>query len=142
MSFFKTRLIDYSNENVTTYLVDGSSIRDPLSEPFDIDFTEGGNDMADDGFRTPLNIPPGEVWIDLDVAPTEVRATILHELTERRVMIEQGLVYEEAHVLASQAETNARSHMEEIDSLLAEELAKAPKYPAEVIVWTEQWTQP
>ena len=38
--FFKTPLTEYSNDNVTVFMVDGSTIRDPLTQPYDLDFTE------------------------------------------------------------------------------------------------------
>ena len=104
--FFKTILTEYSNDNVKVFMVDGSTIRDPLTDPFDMDFTEGDNDA-----HNPDLVPPGEAWIDLDVAPTEVRCTILHELTERRHMINDGLEYDEAHDLANIAEQIGRAHV-------------------------------
>ena len=128
--FLHTPLTEYSNENVTIYLVDGSWIRNPQMEPTYQNFTEGGNDMAYDGVRTPdFKIPPGEVWIDLDVAPNEVRCTVIHELTERRVMINDGIDYDTAHEnYANPAEENARMNPEKIDELLQAELKIAPKY--------------
>jgi len=121
MSFFKTLLSEFSNENVSVFMVDGSTIRDPLTEPFDIDFTEGDNEC-----HNPDLVPMNEVWVDLDVAPTEVRAVILHELTERRHMIEDGLDYDEAHDLANVAEIYARSHRNELTDLVLAELKLAP----------------
>ena len=123
-TFFKTPLAEYSNDNVTVFMVDGSTIRDPLTKPYDLDFTEGDNDM-----HNPDMVPPGEVWVDLDVAPTEVRCTILHELTERRAMIEKGVDYETAHNdYANVAEEYARAHRDELNDLVMAELKLAPKY--------------
>ena len=121
--FFKTILTEYSNDNVKVFMVDGSTIRDPLTDPFDMDFTEGDNDA-----HNPDLVPPGEAWIDLDVAPTEVRCTILHELTERRHMINDGLEYDEAHDLANIAEQYARSHRDQLNELVMAELKLAPAY--------------
>ena len=123
MEFFKTLLTEYSNENIKCFMVDGSTIRNPLNDPYYQDFTEGDNDA-----HNPDLVPSGEYWIDLDVAPTEVRATILHELTERRAMIEDGLDYDKAHERANIAEKYGRVHMDEMDDLVAAELALAPAY--------------
>ena len=120
--FFKTILTTYSNDNVRCFMVDGSAIRDPLTKPYCLDFTEGDNHM-----HNPDMVPPGEIWVDLDVAPTEVRAVILHELTERRAMIEKGVDYETAHNdFANPAEEFARSHRDQLDELVLAELAIAP----------------
>jgi hypothetical protein len=121
--FFKTILSEFSNDNVNVFMVDGSNIRDPLTEPFDMDFTEGDNDA-----HNPTLVPAGEVWIDLDVAPTEVRCTILHELTERRYMINDSMDYGKAHDLANVAEQFARSHRDQLNELCLAELKIAPYY--------------
>jgi len=136
-TFFKTPLCEFSNANVTVYMVDGSTIRDPKTQPYYQDFTEGGNDMAYDGKRTDFKIPPGEVWIDLDVAPTEVRCTILHELTERRVMINDSLDYDNAHETANKAEKYARLHRDQLNDLCLTELSLAPAYREQIPILEE-----
>ena len=120
-TFFKTILTTYSNDNVRCFMVDGSEIRNPLTTPYCLDFTEGDNHM-----HNPEMVPPGEIWVDLDVAPTEVRCTILHELTERRFMIEKNMDYEDAHAEANKAEEHARKNRDKLDDLVLEELAIAP----------------
>ena len=127
--FFKTILSEFSNDAVKTYMVDGSTIRDPIDKPFDIDFTEGDNDA-----HNPDMVPPGEIWIDLDVAPTEVRCTILHELRERREMISNGLEYVDAHNLANEAEIFARSNREQLNDLVLAELKLAPYFKSKSIM--------
>ena len=136
--FFKSPLCEFSNANVTVFMVDGATIRDPKTEPYYQDFTEGGNDMAYDGVRTNFKIPEGEVWIDLDVAPTEVRASIVHELTERRAMIELGISYEDAHnKYANPAEKYARMHRDKLNDICMTELALAPAYKRQIPILEE-----
>ena len=129
--FFKTILTDFSNDKVSVYMVDGSTIRDPLTKPYCLDFTEGDNDM-----HNPKLVPPGQIYIDLDVAPTEVRPVIIHEATERRAMIEMKSKpgdpdnYSTAHNdFADPAEEYARKHREKLDELVQAELAIAPAFP-------------
>ena len=125
--FFKTRLCEFSNDNVNVFMVDGSTIRNPLNEPYEQDFTEGDNDAhcAERGSKL---CAPGEVYIDLDVAPTEVRCTILHELRERREMIDNGLPYANAHDVANAAEKHARSNRDQLGELVKAELKLSPKF--------------
>jgi HK97 family phage prohead protease len=136
-TFFKTILTEFSNDNVKVFMVDGSTIRDPLTKPFWMDFNEGDNDA-----HNPDLVPPGEAWIDLDVAPTEVRCTILHELTERRYMIEDGLVYDDAHDKANEAEEFGRSHRDQLNELCLAELKLAPAYKSKVIPNVEAKNMP
>lgn len=119
MEFLKTILTDYSNDAVKVYMVDGAHIRDYIA----IDFTEGDNDA-----HNPAFVPAGEIWIDLDVAPNEVRCTILHELVERRLMLTKNMEYSSAHEGANQVEQNARNNRDQLDELVMAELKQSPAY--------------
>jgi hypothetical protein len=80
------------------WFVNGHYIRDNIY----IDFTEGGNHERYDW------IPDGEIWIDEEVKPEEVTATIFHEFTEQKVMREKGWDYDHAHDFASGLEIAMR----------------------------------
>ncbi len=135
MNFFKAILTGYSNANVSIFIVNGEYIRDNL----DIDFVEADNDA-----HNPALIDLGEVWIDGDVSSGEFRVNMIHELTERRLMIEQGMAYEQAHPKASEAEAFARAHRDQLEELVQAELKLAPSgkkpiqtdvEPQEMIIW-------
>lgn len=79
--------------------VDGAFIRDNIHA----DFTMGGNEGA-----YPAYVPQGEIWIDKDMNPKDKEATILHEATEKRLMLEEGLTYENAHDKANKVESKFR----------------------------------
>jgi hypothetical protein len=83
--------------DLAIWLVDGCRVRDLAY----LHFTLGGHDLR---YRF---IPRGEVWIDDAVAPAERPAIIEHELTERRLMA-TGESYEDAHLVASRAESRFR----------------------------------
>lgn len=111
----KKLLKEYSRQ-MNTWIVDGELVRGI----FFIDFTEGGHDKVYDF------IPLGEVWIDDDLAETEIKFVVLHELHERALMM-QGLKYPEAHKRASQAEYYCRQHPEETKNKIQEELDRNKK---------------
>ena len=134
---FKTVLSQFSNDKVTVYLVDGCSIRNPLIEPYWEDFTEGDNDAHSKSVGSNL-VPPNEVWVDLDVSPVELRAVILHELTERRFMITDGMDYDKAHDMANKAEENGRKYVHLLNDLIADELKIAPRFEDEEPEDTEE----
>jgi hypothetical protein len=78
-------------------LVNGEKVRDH----FKTDFTQGGNPEV-----YPW-IPQGEVWIEATLDPDEKEFTLLHELTEMKLM-KGGMGYDEAHKQASKTEFKAR----------------------------------
>ena len=94
MELAKTFVPEWSNERVSTFLVNGFYVRSMIW----IDFTEGGNDAVYGG--GPLShadfIPPGEIWLDKDNGP-ELIFICIHELRERRAMLTDGTKYEDAH---------------------------------------------
>lgn len=75
------------------YLVDGERIRNEIYT----DFTMGGTE-ARYAF-----IPRGEVWIESTLSPFDRKATLLHEIVERRRMFD-GLSYGDAHDEATEVE--------------------------------------
>ena len=83
---------------LAVWFVNGHYIRDNIY----IDFTEGGNHERYEW------IPDGEIWIDEEVKPEEVTATIFHEFAEQKVMREKGWDYEHAHDFASGLEIAMR----------------------------------
>lgn len=94
MGVYVKRLPDVMGLKV--WLVNGQRIRDSLF----IDFTMGGHDIV-----YPTLVPKGEVWLDANMNVKDREATLLHELTERALMLEKGLTYERAHDKASARET-------------------------------------
>jgi hypothetical protein len=88
--------------------VDGQVVRDLV----DIDFTTGGNDAR---YRY---VPPGEVWVERFLPPSDMAPVVLHELIEGAIM--RGEVsgppfggrrigYDAAHEAANRAERPIRA---------------------------------
>ena len=113
----KVELPQFRAGKVRIYLVNGDFVRDN----YNVDFTMGGHDRV-----YPKFIPPNQIWIDNRMAREDIRATILHELVERREMSE-GVSYEEAHSdYANPAEIEARQDRDVLDELLAKERESPP----------------
>lgn len=90
------------------WIVDGVKIRKELF----IDFVLGGNDQR---YKF---IPNGEIWIDNSVSVEELEFTIVHEITERQLMVEKGWDYDRAHDAAAQEELKLRiNKTDSIDEL-------------------------
>jgi hypothetical protein len=85
-------------EQVQVWIVDGQAVR----TLFKVDFTEGAHHYVDSF------VPPGEVWIEDQTDPAEHDLLLLHELTERRLMKQERMGYDEAHEEASRVEYAAR----------------------------------
>jgi hypothetical protein len=109
----KQLLEKYSGGSVKVWIVDGELVRDL----FFIDYTEGGHDKV-----YPF-VPPGEVWLDDDLQPSELKYVLLHELHERHLMA-QGWDYNKAHRSSSHIEYSCRHHPQELEQKLREEIAK------------------
>lgn len=103
----------YSIAQVKTWLVDGQTVRDF----FYIDFTEGGHDLV-----YPF-VPTGEIWLDNDNNPAELKFIFLHELHERNLML-RGWTYDKAHRNSSCLEYSCRQHPNLIDKKIAQEIKK------------------
>lgn len=108
----KELLKGYSRQ-LNVWVADGQVVRDV----YFIDYTEGGHDKVYDF------IPGREVWLDDDLELGERKYVLLHEVHERFLMT-QGLKYFPAHRSASHIEYHCRHHPEDLDRILAEELAK------------------
>lgn len=81
------------------YLVDGCRIRNEI----DVDFVFGGS-----GARYSY-IPMQEIWIDNVLGKLDRDATIIHEVTERLRMIDDGMSYSDAHDCANVVERKFRA---------------------------------
>jgi hypothetical protein len=109
----KQILEKYSGGGVKVWIVDGELVRDL----FFVDYTEGGHDKV-----YPF-VPPGEVWLDDDLQPSELKYVLLHELHERHLMA-QGWDYNKAHRSSSHIEYSCRHHPQELEQKLQEEISK------------------
>jgi hypothetical protein len=109
----RKKLLQKYDNGLAVWLVDGELIRDV----FFIDFTEGGHD------KVYHFVPPGEVWLDDDLQPGELKYVLLHEVHERRLMA-QGWEYHRAHRSASHIEYHCRHHPQELELKLQEEIEK------------------
>jgi hypothetical protein len=83
---------------MTVYTVNGEILRLDV----DVDFTAGGN-----GARYGY-VPINEIWLDKDMSFVDKTATLLHEYVEYDIMTRDGLPYDAAHDLASEAEHTFR----------------------------------
>ena len=114
----KRQLKQFSNEKINVWIVNGFLVR----SLFFIDYTEGGHDKIYDF------IPPGEVWIDDAINPKEIDFVLLHELYERRSMINDKInllkkeSYNQAHAQASELEFLFRKNPKNIKKEIKQEL--------------------
>jgi len=108
------KLLKKYSRKIKVWIVDGKTVRDL----FYVQFTEGGNEKI-----YPF-IPKNEIWIDNDLSRREIKAVLLHELHERKLMSEGGeyLKYDrradDAHKDSSRIESYCRKHPEELDKEL------------------------
>jgi hypothetical protein len=85
----------------SVWTVDGEAIRNRVH----IDFTTGGNP----GRYT--YVPEGEVWVEKVLTPTDMSASLLHELVETVLMEQARWSYDDAHEAASGVEKALRSQL-------------------------------
>lgn len=78
---------------IAVRLVDGERVRNEI----DTDFALGGSSARY------AYVPTGEVWVEASLSTLDRNATALHELVERRLML-QGLTYSKAHDQATKVE--------------------------------------
>jgi len=99
-------------DSVIVWLVDGELVRDF----YDTDFTEGGHGLIYDW------IPSDEIWIDDDLEPSERSYTLAHEMTERSLMKQSNMSYDDAHKCALNIESLLRRVIagEQIESIVGE----------------------
>lgn len=95
-------------KGIDIYDIDDELVRDL----YRIDFTEGGHD------KVYSFIPKNTIWISQDLDFQEKIYTIIHEYTERFLMV-RGMSYNRAHIIALRFEWQAR---EENDRLQKENL--------------------
>ena len=98
------------------WIVNGKFIRRKILS----EFVYGGND------RVYNFVPEGEIWIDGSIDPVEAQFAIAHEITERTLMAEKGLSYDEAHKLASEEEGKERDKNQ---ALIDEKEKETPRVP-------------
>ncbi len=103
-------------EGLDVWIVNGSFIRRKILS----EFLFGGND------RVYNFIPEGEIWLDSAINSVELEYTTRHELTERKLMAEKGLSYDEAHKIASVEEQQSR---EKNYALIEEKEKETPRVP-------------
>ena len=103
-------------EGLDVWIVNGSFIRRKILS----EFLFGGND------RVYNFIPEGEVWLDNAIDVVELEYTTRHELTERKLIAEKGLSYDEAHKIASVEEQKSR---EKNHALIEEKEKETPRVP-------------
>lgn len=103
-------------DGLDVWIVNGSFIRRKILS----EFLFGGND------RVYNFIPEGEIWLDGSISAVEVEYTTQHELTERKLMAEKGLSYDEAHKIASVEERQLR---EKNHALIEEKEKETPRVP-------------
>lgn len=103
-------------EGLDVWIVNGSFIRRKILN----EFLFGGND------RVYNFIPEGEIWLDGSINAVELEYTTRHELTERKLMAEKGLSYDEAHKIASAEE---REQREKNHALIEEKEKETPRVP-------------
>jgi hypothetical protein len=82
-----------------------------------IDFTEGGHHFV---YKF---VPTNEVWLDDDLAASEMDFILLHELHERFLM-SQGWIYDSAHRSSTLIEYKARKNPKLLTGLIKEEVEK------------------
>jgi len=78
--------------------VDGKTVR----EYIDPEFVFGGHDLVYS------YVPEKTVWIDNRMDPRDIPHTLLHELTERKIMADEKKSYDVAHDYATAAEKESR----------------------------------
>lgn len=103
-------------DGLDIWVVNGSFVRRKILS----EFLFGGND------RVYNFIPEGEIWLDGAINATEVEYTTKHELTERKLIAEKGLSYDEAHRIAGVEEQQLRDKNQ---ALIEEKEKETPRVP-------------
>jgi hypothetical protein len=104
---FRLKLIKALDNGLKVWLVDGKLIRTFIH----IDFTQGGHEYVYEF------VPPGDIWIDNDIAWQERGFVILHEMNELNLMRE-GWAYTKAHENSSTLELHCRQNPSELHDAL------------------------
>ena len=123
----KVELPQYRYGNIRVYTVSGEWIRntyanESIGDRKGIDFTMGGH-----YYVYWKIIPKNEIWVEETLQPMDRKATILHEMTERRIM-SMGKEYDETHgEYANPPEIVARQNPHVIDKMIDDEMARYEK---------------
>jgi 3-methyladenine DNA glycosylase AlkD len=112
------RLLASYGRKLKVWLVDGLLVR----TWFYIRFSHGGHEFV---YKF---VPPGEVWIDDDLLPSERAPVLLHELHERQLMA-SGMSYDAAHDLALEVERECRRRPSRLSGRLLEALKRNAGLP-------------
>jgi hypothetical protein len=90
----------FSHEKLSIYVVDGPYVR----RTYSMDFNVGGHGFVYDF------IPKDEVWLDSSVEERELQFSLVHELVERTMMMDEHNPqdYETAHRQANTIELELR----------------------------------
>jgi hypothetical protein len=103
----------YPKQGIKVFLVDGRYIRDNIGVSFGI----GGHSRAYDF------IPKGEIWLEKSLDPKERDAILIHELYERKRMMQNKWNYLQAHHAATIAEWHIRKNPQKTASKIREVLS-------------------
>jgi hypothetical protein len=120
----KVELPQYRYGRIKVYLVNGDYIRtryadESIGDRDGVDFCLGGHHFV----YWKLIPNKNEIWIERNLLPSDRKAVILHEMTERRKM-ESGMEYSEAHNdYANPPEIVARTNPHLIDKMIKDEMA-------------------
>jgi hypothetical protein len=87
-----------TKDGTDVWLVNGEEVRNHSK----VDFIEGGNDQVYDF------IPKGQIWLEDGLNSEELPYILYHEFTERALMRDKGMSYNQAHKIASDKEYEAR----------------------------------
>ena len=85
-------------DGTKVWLVNGEEVRNHTKT----DFIEGGHDYVYDF------IPDGEVWLEDGLNPEELPYILYHEVTERKLMKDKKMDYDDAHEIAADKEYEMR----------------------------------
>ena len=106
------------------YEVSGNLLRTKV----DIDFVSGGNPGRY------AYVPEGEIWIDENLHPNDLAATVIHEFVECIIMEHKGKSYNHSHDKASALELQFRKkHLKEENQSIKTELKRASEFIANFI---------
>ena len=131
MDIPKLKLEEWSQNGLSSYLVDGKYIREMADDKgvkIDPDFTEGCNDLAPAGSW----MPPKTIYIE-DCNPiSEMVCFFVHELNER-ILMDIGEPYEAAHENSNLVEAGVRDHPDTAEAVIADLLNNVVETPTQEV---------
>lgn len=90
-------------DGLTIYVIDGNYVRNN----FEVDFALAGNHERWNF------VPDNEIWVEDTGSKFDMECAIIHEITERNDMKDNGTDYEDAHLIALEAEEKKRKDKKE-----------------------------